>query len=331
MISSLKIGTRGSKLALIQTEMLLEILRINAPDIEAEIVVVKTDGDWSPKQGEVRLDPNKGGKGQFISAIENKLLAGEIDLAVHSLKDVPSDLPDNAAIDHFLPGGDEHDVFVSDKASSPDDLPAGAVIGTASLRRQALIQKNWPDLKVEVIRGNVPTRMEKMKAGQVDGLILAAAGVQRLGLNRQISCILEPDLFVPCGGQGIIAIERRKDSNGITEILNGLCCHKTAMRALVERGCLAARGGSCHTPIGINARQAGSTDDPEIWEINGYSGDPQGRYHYIHKSRSRIKTVTEAWQVGTSFAKELLTKMDPAHISELGLQPGLNTPHHERV
>ncbi|PZO86581.1 MAG: hydroxymethylbilane synthase, partial [Micavibrio aeruginosavorus] len=180
---SLKIGTRGSPLALLQTEMVEGALKARLPDLQIERVVIRTTGDWKPEQGEKRLSEAEGGKGLFAREIELALLDRTIDCAVHSLKDMPSFLPEGLALDHMLERADPRDAFICHKVSSYMDLPQGAVVGTSSLRRQAFLLAKRPDLKIVPIRGNVQTRLAKLAEGQVDATYLAMAGLDRLGIS----------------------------------------------------------------------------------------------------------------------------------------------------
>lgn len=294
-MTTIRFGTRGSALAIEQTNMVVNALQARHPDIEAEIVPIQTSGDWQPEKGEVRLDVNKGGKGQFVSAIENKLIDGKIDVAVHSLKDVPSEIPSNVRLDHFLPGEDPRDVFICDAASSPDKLPQGSVIGTASLRRQSLIKKHWPHLDVRVIRGNVPTRLEKMRNGQVHALILAMAGLIRLNLKNEMTYVLDPDKFVPCGGQGIVALQIMKSNRELGSYLDPLICPGTTLRATIERSFLKTIGGSCHSPVGIHARRSSAEKN---WVLNAYAGSPMADINYTHTSRVTANDMRAAAKIG---------------------------------
>ena len=315
-MKKIRFGTRSSALAMEQTDMVVQALKARDPDIVPDIVTIRTSGDWSPDKGEVRLDPDKGGKGQFVSAIENRLIDGHIDAAVHSLKDVPSIMPKNVRLDHFMPSEDPRDVFVCDTARSPDDLPKGSVIGTASLRRQSLIKKLWPHLDVHVIRGNVQTRIDKMRQGQVDALILAMAGLIRLNLKEEMTHILDPDEFIPCGGQGIVAIEVMRDNHDLSKILDPLTCPGTAIRATIERAFLKIVGGSCHSPIGIHARRDNSNKE---WVISSYAGTPEADITYFHTTRASAQNLMAAERTGADFGRAFLKKMTRQHISHLGL------------
>jgi hydroxymethylbilane synthase len=191
-----------------------------------------------------------GGKGLFTKEIEEALLAGMIDLAVHSSKDVPTFLPDDTWLSAFLPREDVRDVFISPKAKTLSELPAGAVVGTASLRRQAMVLRARPDLKVAVIRGNVETRLRKLAAGEADATLLALAGLRRLGLEDKATQVLSVDDFLPAVGQGAIAIESRRDDDRITALVAAISDPDTETALSAERSFLALLDGSCRTPIG---------------------------------------------------------------------------------
>jgi hydroxymethylbilane synthase len=253
MSQKIRIGTRGSQLALKQTNMVAERLRQVHPDLDIEIVEVLTSGDWKPTQGETRLMEAKGGKGQFAHEIEQRILAGEIDCGVHSLKDMPSFLPDGLDIRHFLKREDPRDAFLSPKYKNFDEMPDGAVIGTSSLRRQAFILHKFPHLKIVPLRGNVATRIEKLHQGQVDATFLAMAGLSRLGLNSFITRVLETDEFLPACGQGVIGIEIRQDDVAVSALFDAISCQETARIAIAERAVLQVLDGSCHTPVGAYA------------------------------------------------------------------------------
>lgn len=257
MPQKLRIGSRGSQLAMTQTNMVAIALRNAHAGLDVEIVEILTSGDWNPSQGETRLMEAKGGKGQFAHEIEQRILAGEIDCGVHSLKDMPSFLSDGLIIEHFLPRADARDVFLSLKYLNIESLPMGAVVGTSSLRRQAFLLSKRPDIKIVALRGNVPTRIEKLAQGQVDAMFLAKAGLDRLSFQSHITQILEPDYFLPACGQGTIGIEMRKDNTRVCSLMNKISCTRTALVSIAERAALQVLDGSCHTPIGAYAELVG--------------------------------------------------------------------------
>jgi hydroxymethylbilane synthase len=253
--SALVIGTRGSPLALAQAREVRERLAaahaLAAERIELE--VIRTTGDT------IRDRPltEAGGKGLFTKEIEEALIAGAIDLAVHSAKDMPTFLSPELRIGAVLEREDARDVFVSHKAKTLADLPRGARVGTASLRRQALVKRLRGDLVVVPMRGNVETRLRKLAAGEVDAIVLALAGLKRLGLADAATAVLSVDEFLPAVGQGIIAIEARADDEHTLDLVRAVSHSATAAALIAERAFLAVLEGSCRTPIAGHAAVAG--------------------------------------------------------------------------
>ncbi len=248
----IRIGTRGSALALAQaheTRARLAAATGRSPD-DFEIVVIKTTGDRILD----RPLSEVGGKGLFTKEIEEALLDGSIDLAVHSSKDMPTVLPDGLVISAFLPREDVRDAFLSRSAKSLADLPAGAKVGTSSLRRRAMVRRLRPDLEVVEFRGNLQTRLKKLDDGVADATLLANAGLRRLGLEAEIASLIETEDFLPAVGQGAICIETRAD-DAATLALVGLIHHADTAAALtLERAFLRVLDGSCRTPIAGLAR-----------------------------------------------------------------------------
>lgn len=214
-----------------------------APEIE--IVVIKTSGDRILDRPLAEV----GGKGLFTKEIEDALLDGTIDFAVHSSKDMPTALPDGLVLSHFLPREDVRDVFISPRHASLEALPPGAVVGTASLRRQALVKRLRPDLEVVTYRGNVQSRLRKLEAGEVDATLLALAGLKRLGLAHVATDVLAADRFPPAVGQGAIGLETRAGDGRVHDLLAPIHDPTTAAALSAERALLAALDGSCRTPI----------------------------------------------------------------------------------
>jgi hydroxymethylbilane synthase len=248
----LRIGSRGSPLALAQAHEVQRRLAeaCGVPAERIEIKTIRTTGD-------VIVDrplATAGGKGLFTKEIEEALLAGGIDLAVHSSKDMPTVLPDGLLLDTFLPREDPRDAFISRKAKSLSGLPHGAVVGTASLRRQAMVKRLRPDLKVATLRGNVETRLRKIATGEADATLLAVAGLKRLGLLAAATMILDIDDFLPAVGQGAIGIETRADDEATRALVTKINDVDTAMALAAERAFLAVLDGSCRTPIAGHAR-----------------------------------------------------------------------------
>jgi hydroxymethylbilane synthase len=271
----LRIGSRGSPLALVQArEVQDRLARANGLDpLRIEIAVIHTSGD----KIQDRPLAQAGGKGLFTKEIEEALLAGRIDLAVHSSKDMPTALPGGLVLSAFLPREDPRDAFISRHAKTLRDLPAGAVLGTASLRRQALAKHLRPDLKVVPLRGNVETRLRKLDSGECDATILAFAGLKRLALLEVATSVLDIDEFVPAVGQGAIGIETREDDTTTRTLAAAINDRDTATALAVERAFLAALDGSCRTPIAGHAHVDGdrirfrglvaTTDGSEVIDV----------------------------------------------------------------
>ena len=253
MTHPLRIGTRGSPLALAQAHETRDRLVAAHPHLAApgaiEIVVLKTTGDRILD----RTLSEAGGKGLFTKELEEALFDGRADLAVHSMKDVPTWLPDGLEISTLLPREDPRDAFFSRGGHKLSDLPPGAIVGTAGLRRQAQVLELRPDLKIVPLRGNVQTRLAKLDAGEVDATLLALAGLRRLGLTDRITQLLEPEEMLPAVAQGAIGIEIRADDDATRALLAPLHCVETATRVTAERALLAMLDGSCRTPIAAMA------------------------------------------------------------------------------
>jgi hydroxymethylbilane synthase len=247
-IKKIKIGTRGSPLALAQAnDVKTRLLKAHddLSDDTVEIVVIKTSGDRI-------LDRHlmtAGGKGLFTKEIEEALMDGDIDFAVHSSKDMPTTLPKGLVLSTFLPREDIRDAFISINSDSLATLPENAILGTASLRRRALALRMRPDLEVVTFRGNVQTRLKKLEAGEAQATFLAVAGLNRLGMPEAITEYLPLDTFPPAPAQGAVTIEIREKDERIREYLAPLHCTKTALEVTAERSFLKALDGSCRTPI----------------------------------------------------------------------------------
>jgi hydroxymethylbilane synthase len=248
----LRIGSRGSPLALAQAREVQSRLAAIAGYEAARIAieVIRTTGDVVQD----RPLAEAGGKGLFTKEIEEALLARRIDLAVHSAKDLPTVLPAGLILAGFLPREDPRDAFISRRAKTLRDLLPGAVVGTASPRRQALVRRLRPDIKIVPLRGNVETRLRKLEAGEMDATLLAIAGLKRLGLAAAATAILEPDEFLPAVGQGAIAIETRADDDRTRALVAKIDDSETAIALAAERAFLTVLDGSCRTPIGGYAR-----------------------------------------------------------------------------
>jgi hydroxymethylbilane synthase len=244
MNDSVAIGTRGSKLALWQAHWVQAAIQSRHPGVSVEIQVIKTKGD---KILDVPL-AKVGGKGLFVKEIEEALLAGQIDLAVHSMKDMPADLPDGLCIGAIPERERPHDVLISQNGTL-ESLKTGAVIGTSSLRRAAQLRYTRPDISILPLRGNLDTRLRKLDAGDMDAVVLAAAGVRRLGLQDRITEYLDESLMLPAAGQGALCIEIREDDPRTSGIVSQLDDPVTRGAVSGERAFLHRLGGSCQVPI----------------------------------------------------------------------------------
>jgi len=270
----IRIGTRGSPLALCQAEMVKARMIELCPALRhtgaIELVIIKTSGD-ATQVGD-RPISDAGNKGLWTKEIEDALLENRIDMAVHSMKDMPTYLPEGLEICATLPRANPFDAFISHKAKTLDELPAGSVVGTASLRRQALVLARRPDLKVVPFRGNVGTRLEKLAAGQVDATLLAVAGLDRLKLSENITTTLTADVMLPAVAQGALGIEVRVSDAALKEQLSLINCPITSQCIAAERGFLEMLDGSCKTPIAALA-----TIENGVLTMDGLVASPDGQ------------------------------------------------------
>ena len=263
----IRIGTRSSKLALWQSNLIAMTLESKYPDIKVDLINVTTKGDKILDSPLSKI----GGKGLFTKELEVKMLEGKIDLAVHSLKDVPVQLPDEFTIAAITKRTDPFDAFVSNKYKSLNELPKGAKIGTSSLRRRAQLLAIRPDLQIENLRGNVNTRLQKLDSGNFDALILATAGLKRLGYQSKIVEILSPDVMLPAVGQGPLAIETLKNNFKICDMLKFLDDKNTRAVTNTERAFLRVVEGGCQVPVGFYAQIENNkiTADAVIASLDG--------------------------------------------------------------
>ena len=269
-----------------------------------EIVVIKTSGD----RIQDRPLSEVGGKGLFTKEIEEALLDGRIDLAVHSSKDMPTVLPDGLALTAFLPREDVRDAFLSPKAKTLTDLPQGAVVGSSSLRRQAMIKRLRPDIDVVMYRGNLQTRLRKLAEGAVDATLLAAAGLRRLGLENEITSLLSEDEFLPAVGQGAICIESREGDQDTLNKLAAIHDQETQTRLDAERAFLAVLDGSCRTPIGGLA-----TLDGETLHFRGIVLKPDGSETHQEEATG---PASDAVTIGRTVGENLKTRMGPGFLAD---------------
>ena len=286
----LRLGTRKSKLALWQANFVKE--RLESFGCKVELVLITTTGDKILDAPLAKI----GGKGLFVKEIEEALLRGEIDLAVHSLKDVPMIIPKGLALSAITERENPYDVLISRDGSRLEELPPGAVVGTSSLRRQVQIKRRRRDLKVEVLRGNVDTRIRKLEEGRYSAIVLAYAGIKRMGLEERITQVLED--FVPAVGQGSLAIETREDDKRVQDIVRKLNHEESYKGAMCERAFLRELEGGCQVPMGAFAWIEG---DKMI--IKGFISDLEGE-RFIEGIE--VGDVQEAEDVGKRLAKRLL-------------------------
>lgn len=242
---TLRIATRKSPLALWQANHVREALISRHPEMDVQLVTMSTQGDKILDTPLAKV----GGKGLFVKELEQGLLEGRADVAVHSMKDVPVDFPEGLGLGAVLPREDPRDVLISNAFSSIDELPHGARVGTSSLRRQCQLKARRPDLEVLDLRGNVNTRISKLDEGSYDAIMLAAAGVKRMGWAHRITELLPPEQFLPAIGQGAIGIEIRVDDHQVQSIVTELNDDLTATRIRAERALNAALQGGCQVPI----------------------------------------------------------------------------------
>jgi hydroxymethylbilane synthase len=251
--SLIRIGTRGSPLALAQTETVRGLLQAAHGDLTFEVVAIRTTGERLLD----RSLADAGGKGLFTKEIDEALLAGRIELAIHSAKDVPTFLAPGLRLAAFPPREDARDVLVSAKANSLTGLPVGAVVGTSSIRREALVKRLRPDLSIKLMRGNVETRLKKVEAKEFDAAIVALAGLKRLDLESSATTPLDPAIFPPSVGQGAITVAIREGDERMQRLVAAIDHAPTSIALAAERAFLAALDGSCRAPIAGHARIGG--------------------------------------------------------------------------
>jgi hydroxymethylbilane synthase len=297
----IRIGTRGSPLALVQARTVRARLAaaLGADEEAIELVIIRTSGDAIQD----RPLAEAGGKGLFTKEIEEALLDKRIDLAVHSSKDMPTFSQPGLLLAACLEREDPRDVFISRKAASLAELPQGATLGTASLRRQAIAKRARPDLRVVPLRGNVETRLRKLDDGEVDATILALAGMKRLGLVEHATKIMSADEFLPAVGQGAIGIEARADDTRTRDLLARIDHADTSIALACERAFLAVLDGSCKTPIGGHATMEGDS-----MQFRGLIARPDGAAaHDIAGTGHRKDAIT----IGAEAGRKLKARAGP--------------------
>lgn len=295
----LVVGTRGSNLALVQTNWVVDQLKKENPGVEFEVKIIKTKGDLIK---DLPLD-KIGDKGLFVKEIEKSLLDGEIDMAVHSMKDMPSYLPEGLKFAHSPKREDPRDALIFKEGyKSLDDLPQGARIGTGSKRRKYQLLKHRPDLEIVPIRGNIETRIKKIETEKLDGVVLAASGLRRAGLDDKIDYYIPTDIMLPAPAQGILALEIREYDKETEKIIDSIKDDITKIQIDAERGFLIGVNGSCHIPMGAYCEIEG-----EKITLTGLYGDGEGKKIVV---QSQVGTLADAPKIGYELAKSVLKEYE---------------------
>lgn len=305
-VRALRIATRRSALAMWQAEHVAGRLRAAHPDLEVTLLPMTTQGDRELS----RSLATSGGKGLFVKELEAAMLEARADIAVHSMKDVPAQLPDGLVLTAILAAENPRDAFVSNRFEGLEALPQGATVGTASLRRQSQLRALRPDLEIGLLRGNVNTRLRKLDDGEFDAILLACAGLQRLGFDARIREALDPVAFVPACAQGIIGIESRDDPE-LRALLATLHDDATATRLAAERAFSARLGGACTVPVAGHARL-----DGESIHLDGLVASPDGT-RLVRGQHSA--PATEAAAMGKALAERLLGEGARAILGDMGI------------
>ncbi|UCF78301.1 MAG: hydroxymethylbilane synthase [Candidatus Eiseniibacteriota bacterium] len=298
-IEKIVVGTRGSRLAQVQTRLVVAALQQRLPRLEVEVSTVKTGGDRDKASPFASFAE----KGIFVKELEEELLAGRIDIAVHSLKDMPTELPDRLTLAAVLPRESPLDSLVSRENKLLSGLDSGARVGTGSLRRRAFVLRKRPDVEVNEIRGNLDTRLRKVHDGQYEAVVVSQAAMLRMGKASSIAEVFPAAECLPAPGQGAIAIEARSDSEAVLELVGFLDHPYSRNEVVAERSFLAALGGGCRVPVGSLATRKG-----EEFEIRGDISAPDGSRRIAGEMRGQVKCVEDAENIGVALGQELLAK-----------------------
>jgi hydroxymethylbilane synthase len=305
----IRIGTRKSKLALWQSEWVKSQIEKKFPEVKVELVKITTKGDKILDTPLAKI----GDKGLFTKEIEEAMLRKEVDIAVHSLKDVPTKLPQGLKLMAFSEREDPRDALLSNGKFTLSTLPEGSVVGTSSLRRRAQLKIVRPDLKIEDLRGNVDTRIRKLKEGKYDAIILAAAGVKRLGWEDEIDEILSPSVMIPSVSQGILGIEGREEDEETEKIVReAVNCEESEIAATVERAFLRTVEGGCQVPLGCYSVVNGNRI-----HVRAFISDLEGKFFYKEEGVFKFKNLEEANEIGVSVANRLLEAGGKEILEEL--------------
>lgn len=313
-MNKIRIATRNSPLALWQAEDVKSRIEALGTGTRVELLKMTTRGDKLLDSPLAKI----GGKGLFVKELETAILDGDADIAVHSIKDVPAVLPEGLQVVHILERENPHDAFVSNQYDAPESLPVGARVGTCSLRRQAQIMARFPHLEVINLRGNVNTRLAKLDAGEYEAIILAAAGLIRLGMHDRIALEMTPEESLPAAGQGIVGIETRTDDDATSALMDRLHHQETSYRVMAERALSARLDGGCQVPIAAFSQ----LEDETLW-LRGMVASPDGK-EVIAADASA--TISEAVDLGVQVAEMLLERGAQDILKSLGLTPA---PLHE--
>lgn len=296
----LRIGTRGSALALWQTNFIADTLK-RLHGILCELVRIRTSGDHLQTASVAQINAQSGLKGVFIKELEDALLAGTVDLAVHSMKDVPTEVPGGLAFPAITQREDPRDCLIARPARTLRHLPAGARVGTSSLRRQAQLRHLRPDLQLLDLRGNVDTRLKKLVKGEFDAIVLAIAGVNRLGATKEITQVLQTDVMLPAAGQGALGLETRADDAETAKLAAALDDSEARICVTAERALLRELEGGCQVPLGAYARLQGGE---LLLEARVYS--PDGKECVRGEERLAATAPSAAEEVGKRLARKLI-------------------------
>lgn len=310
-MAHIKLGTRKSPLALWQAEHVAAALSASEPGLTVELVKMSTSGDRILDAPLSRV----GGKGLFVKEIEEALLQGEIDLAVHSLKDVPVDLPPGLTLAAFPRRADPHDGWIS-PFGAVAELPRGARVGTSSLRRQCQLLAQRPDLEIVPVRGSVQTRLQKLDTENLSAVVLAAAGLDRLGLADRMKRRLTAEEMLPAVGQGILAIEIREDDHATRKRVATLHDADAHAAALTERAMLRALGGGCQVPVAGHAVREGGT-----WWLRGLVASPDGKTVVRADARAPARAEPELGTLGLGVAQQLVKRGGGDILRAMGVEP----------
>ncbi len=309
-IKKLRLGTRGSPLALTQAKMVKAKVETLHPEIEVEIVIIKTTGDWTPEQGDTRLSDIQStgqwaGKGLFAKEIQESIINDTIDAAVHSMKDMETHIPDGLTIRHMLPRADPRDALIlgesAKNSTNIETLPRDCKVGTSSLRRASFLKNKRWDIQIVPLRGNVHTRIEKLEHRQVDAVFLACAGLDRLDLSDKIGFRIAPEDILPSAGQGAIGIETTEFNKELLAIFDPISCKKTVLCVSAERAALKELDGSCSSPIGAYA----TLNDGGMLHLRIAVGEEEGHGYWFEERRATATTNEEAIAYGKELGRVL--------------------------